>query len=128
LSHRSVNRARLVPCGFQDVEQLDALLEYANAVLLPITIGEGSNLKTAEALVSTLPIVATTKAFRGFEHFGNSPGVYIADTADEFQAVTRSLMSNLRPEPYRRPGTESLLWPASMKPFIEAVHYAAGQS
>jgi Glycosyl transferase 4-like domain/Glycosyl transferases group 1 len=124
-SHRSANSARLMTCGFQEDSQLDALLEYANVALLPITIGEGSNLKTSEALVSSLPIVATSKAFRGFERFIDGHGVTIADSAEDFRAATHRLLSGPR-SVCRRDGLDALFWPASMVPFLEAVRSAIG--
>ena len=47
-------------------------------MLLPITYGGGSNLKTAEALLTGHPIIATAKAFRGCEVFTDMPGMIIA--------------------------------------------------
>lgn len=45
---------------------LSALIEEANCILLPMTSGGGSNLKTAEALLAGKRVVATPFAFRGF--------------------------------------------------------------
>ncbi|MGD9656678.1 MAG: glycosyltransferase [Methylocystis sp.] len=63
---------------------------YANAsiVLLPTKAGHGLSIKTVEALSSGLPIVATSKAFRGM---GIDPSqlrnVFIANDASEFAAA-----------------------------------------
>ncbi len=58
--------------------------DNAHVVVLPIKDGGGSNLKTAEALVSGNWIVASKKALRSFEEFGSDPGVLTADTPSQF--------------------------------------------
>lgn len=45
---------------------LSALIAEAKCILLPMTSGGGSNLKTAEALLSGKQVVATPTALRGF--------------------------------------------------------------
>lgn len=66
---------------------LSALIEEATCILLPMTSGGGSNLKTAEALLAGKPIVATPKALRGFTEFV-SPEQLSTETAspDGFKA------------------------------------------
>lgn len=64
---------------------LASLLTSCNYILLPIQTGSGSNLKTAEALASGKPIVATEKAMRGFEAWLCDEGVFIANDQSEFR-------------------------------------------
>lgn len=64
-----------------------ALRRDCHAIVLPIHFGGGSNLKTAEALVSGKWIVATTTALRGYESFRDAPGMIIADTPDAFRTA-----------------------------------------
>lgn len=66
---------------------LSALIEEASCILLPLTSGGGSNLKTAEALVAGKQIVATPTALRGFTEFV-SPQHLSSETAspDGFKA------------------------------------------
>jgi glycosyltransferase involved in cell wall biosynthesis len=71
-----------VPDATEDEKNL-ALLR-SDAVLLPITNGGGTNLKTAEALLSGRPIVGTNVAFRGHETRLAAPGVYIANDGTTF--------------------------------------------
>ena len=52
---------------------LGALYAAANVVILPKTRGGGSNLKTAEALLSGRPTVATPKAFPGVRELPRAP-------------------------------------------------------
>ena len=64
---------------------LSAYLELANCVILPITEGGGSNLKTAEALLSGKHIVATSHSFRGYDEYISLPQVHIADNPEVFK-------------------------------------------
>lgn len=65
--------------------ELTWLRDGAKGVLLPISSGGGSNLKTAEALSSGKWVVATSMALRSFEDFIGEPGVIVADTPGAFQ-------------------------------------------
>lgn len=71
-----------VPDATEDEKNLAIL--RSDAVLLPITNGGGTNLKTAEALLSGRPIVGTNVAFRGHESRLDAPGVYIANDGAAF--------------------------------------------
>jgi glycosyltransferase involved in cell wall biosynthesis len=120
VEHRAANNGRLVIAGFQSDADLAALLDIAGAVLLPITSGEGSNLKTAEALVSGRPIIATTHAFRGFESYLDQPGVSIADDAARFRSLVASSVG-----PTQAPGfvrhVDALTWPRTLQPLVTEV-------
>lgn len=75
-------------------EELLELIGSARAILLPILTGSGSNLKTAEALASGRPIIASQIAMRGYEHWLGGPGLTLADTkADFVEALVASLSS-----------------------------------
>lgn len=60
------------------------ILLNSTAILLPITHGGGTNLKTAEALLSGAEIIATPMAFRGYERFHRHERVRMATTPDSF--------------------------------------------
>ncbi len=62
-----VNFDRIKRLGFVENDELAALIDGAKMLILPITSGGGSNLKTAEAIMSCKPVVATEKACRGFD-------------------------------------------------------------
>jgi len=66
-------------------ESLRALLYESDIILLPILNGGGSNLKTAEAIISGKKIVATEYAFRGFEKYLTLPNIYIANSPKTFE-------------------------------------------
>jgi glycosyltransferase involved in cell wall biosynthesis len=116
---RILERARFL--GWVDDALLGALYAGARAVILPKTMGGGSNLKTAEALASGRPIVATTLAFEGFERFADLPGVTIADEPDRFWAAADGLLSGSGAAPSRPPeAMTGLLWRECLRPMVRA--------
>lgn len=88
---------RAVPVGRLSEERLAGLLASTDVLLLPIIEGGGSNLKTAEAILSGKKVVATNFAFRSYEQYLQLPNLFIADTAEEFQqAIVRALNEPLK--------------------------------
>jgi len=83
-----------VPVGNVSDATRNAAFAVARAAVLPIVTGGGTNLKTAEALLSGLPVIATTFAMRGFERFTTRPGVTIADTPEAAERAFRSLATS----------------------------------
>lgn len=63
---------------------LGALIKQSDVMLLPITEGGGSNLKTAEAILANKKVVTTSHALRSFEWFKDFPNVWVADTKPKF--------------------------------------------
>ena len=51
---------------------------------MPIWEGGGSNLKTAQALVSGKYILSTNYAFRGYEEFASTESLLLTDDAKSF--------------------------------------------
>lgn len=90
--YQSVNRSRMEIMGRMEKHELQAVVSAAHVVLLPIVDGEGSNLKTAEALESGCTIVGTTKAFRGFEIATLLPHVHITDDSVTFRKTVRKVL------------------------------------
>ncbi len=97
---RALNEDRIVLAGYQTRPELLALLMASSLVILPITQGEGSNLKTAEALYSQKPVLATPAAFRGYEFALLWPNVSIADTSETFRAQLKKLLDSPPTTPY----------------------------
>ncbi len=127
LQHRAANNSRLRAMGFQPTNSLNALIAGAHCVVLPITQGEGSNLKTAEALLSNRPIVATSHAFRGFEEFQSLPGVFLADDAPTFRSLVSQLLSE-EPQHFSRPSANRLLWTNTLQPLVQEVRRVANNA
>ena len=70
-------------CGLCEADDIDAAIVAATGVVLPIWEGGGSNLKTAQALLSDRAVIGTNFAFRGFELYKSQHGVYCADSPNE---------------------------------------------
>ena len=98
-------------------ERLAVLKQGAHCFLLPILEGGGSNLKTAEALVSGAWVVATPKAMRGFEDFLDEPGLLLAESPAEFRTALQRALSCERLKLSAKATTkrDTLLWPAILK-------------
>lgn len=107
---------------------LSCVIANASAVLLPIVYGGGSNLKTAEALVSGKPIIATKRAFRGFESFLGAENVRIADDEASFGSAIRAAFEAHGTQDVRHPDVDLLLWRNCLQPIVEAVKRVSGKS
>ena len=95
-------------------------------IILPKTLSGGSNLKTAEALASGRPIVATNRAFDGFEGFRDVPGVTIHDDPDLFwDTVDGFLTGGISSVPRAPEIMEGLLWTECLKPMVHALEALA---
>lgn len=79
---------RVIAAGRLSDERLTGLINDSEVLLLPITEGGGSNLKTAEAILSGKKIVATSYAFRSFEQYLSLPNLFITDDPTEFKQAT----------------------------------------
>jgi glycosyltransferase involved in cell wall biosynthesis len=112
-------RGRLVSLGTVDDITLDALIVNASAILLPIEYGGGSNVKTAEALGSGRPIIATSTSFRGYTEYQSLEHVTIADTSQQFAAAIHGALSSLEVRPLEVPVPRELLWEAALNPLIQ---------
>ena len=73
--------------GKVDYDILPALAHSAHVNVLPISQGGGSNLKTAEALLSEAYIVATSTALRGYEFAESYEHVFISDDPRIFKSM-----------------------------------------
>ncbi len=122
--NRGLNLSRLIPVGVQDANGLSTMIELAKGIILPISEGGGTNLKTAEALYNRKRIVGTSTAMRGFEEFIEFPGVAIGDTQAEFIAGMKQVLSSNSKFPlvYSERQIElldSLIWTARLKKLPE---------
>lgn len=129
--HRSAKLAeRTTTAGMVSQTCLEGLLDQASCIVLPITQGSGTNLKTAEALWSGKHIVATTMAMRGFERFMHAPGVHIADDPASFKQAIRSAMSAapIKHSPEDLLARQSVLWQNCLAPLISAIDHLSAQT
>jgi glycosyltransferase involved in cell wall biosynthesis len=128
--HRSAKLAeRTTTAGMVSQACLEGLLDQASCIVLPITQGSGTNLKTAEALWSGKHIVATTVAMRGFERFLHAPGVHLADEPASFKQALRRAMSaapiTLSQDDLS--ARQSVLWQNCLAPLISAINHFGAQ-
>ena len=119
-------RERTEILGVIDEGLLHALLDLAQCIILPITQGGGTNLKTAEALWAGHHIVATTVAMRGFEQFMQQRGVEIADESGAFKRAIRKAMEAepLQLNDDERKARREVLWESYLKglpDFVEKI-------
>ncbi|OOE95379.1 glycosyltransferase [Salinivibrio sp. IB643] len=92
-----VNFDRIKRLGFVESDELASLIEEADVLILPITSGGGSNLKTAEAIMSGKPVVATSKACRGYDITANLSDFDVCDDQQTFvSSVQKYLGSECR--------------------------------
>ena len=107
----------LIIAGMVSDGCLAGLLETAHCIVLPLTQGGGTNLKTAEALWSGKHIVATSTAMRGFESFIGAQGVVVEDSPAGFKKALRQAMQSppvLLTEAERE-ARKIVLWEACLK-------------
>jgi hypothetical protein len=109
--------------GTIEDSRLTALLNVTDLILLPITTQRGSNLKTAEAILSGKKFVATSNTFNGFEEYKNLPNIFIADTQKDFKnTIVKALKAdyvNLKPEEAKL--AQKVQWEHRLKPMLKAV-------
>jgi len=116
-----LQRAEVV--GRVDEASLAALLSLAEVIILPITTGGGSNLKTAEAILSGKKIVATPFAFRGHEQFQHLSGIDIESTPEGFRTA---LVAALLSSPLKRSSQDEktagqVVWSETLRPLTMEV-------
>ena len=99
-------------------EELKTWIYNSSVVLLPIAYGGGTNLKTAEALASNKPIVASQSAFRGYEDFSKLEGVHVAKNSLDFKIKTIASLTATGEKTIER-DTTSLLWENTLNPIIQ---------
>jgi hypothetical protein len=89
---------RAFSAGRLSEDRLGALIHESDIMLLPITEGGGSNLKTAEAILANKKVVATRHALRSFEWFAGFPNVWLADNASDFRkSISEALATDFKP-------------------------------
>lgn len=117
---RRMMEGRVIILGVLDDLSLDCAIANARVLMVPIEYGGGSNVKTAEALLSGRPIVATSAALRGFPFGPGVPGLDVADTAEAFgEAVLGRLETPSDGVAANHPALAGLLWEATIAPLVE---------
>lgn len=114
---------RITLLGNLTDDRLAGLISTSDLILLPITQGGGSNLKTAEAILSGKRIVATSVALRSFERFNDEERIAIADTPQAFKsAILQQLRApSLQLSDLQSREAQSVLWTNCLAPLEHAV-------
>tara|TARA_B100000378_G_scaffold278674_1_gene282834 strand:- start:14090 stop:15301 length:1212 start_codon:yes stop_codon:yes gene_type:complete len=97
---------RTLLLGKVSEEMLGAVLVLADEIILPISSGGGSNLKTAEAILSKKPTVATLYAMRGYDAYMKLPNMHTAKNRKDFQGKMLSSLNNERVNHYSKAETQ----------------------
>lgn len=110
--------SRAEPLGRLSDDNLAGLIDETDVILLPITSGGGSNLKTAEAILSGKKVVATQYAFRSYERYAELPNIYIVDDPKQFNhEVVRALAEPVHPRtPSQQKLAEQVEWRYCLQP------------
>ena len=122
---------RILVAGIVSQPCLAGLLDLTHCVVLPLTQGGGTNLKTAEALWSGKYVIATRVAMRGFEDFIGQNGVFIANDRSDFKRTLRQVMSlePLQLSTTDRENRKRVLWDeclSSLPSFAEKIERLRG--
>ncbi len=104
-------------------EDLSALLKLCDTIILPITEGGGSNLKTAEAIFACKKIVASDHAMRGYDEFRSFPNLFIENDPTAFKSRLREVLGSDAPvlTKGQRQQTHDVLWKSRTKPLKQAL-------
>lgn len=111
---RRLNDLLVQVTGRVSEPRLQALLAHARAILLPIKSGGGTNLKTAEALLTLKPVIAMRPAFRGYEEAMTLGGVHVAQTEAEFRSLVRQLFTGALQGSRRAEDVNRYTWDAML--------------
>lgn len=107
--HEDLEEGRFINYGKTDQQLLDQLILHAHAVILPVTQGGGTNLKTAEALCAQRPIISTKNGMRGFPEWESGEQVHVCESPKEFQEAIR-IKLKLEYQPNCNRDVTSLHW------------------
>lgn len=118
-----INEPRLAVVGEVERAELDALLLGAAVILLPITTGGGSNLKTAEAIYSGRPALATPHALRGYGDAAQWPMLDVVPDAGEYRRRLRKLLDDSGSAASQSQSTrrDDVTWVRALEPLAGAV-------
>lgn len=125
---RALNDTRLVVFDHLSTEHYAALVAACDALLLPIFVGGGSPLKTADALASGRPVLMSREMASGYEDVIEAcpDGVHVVNTPQEFRTAWRHWSSlskgdfvNLAGDGQRR--AEMLQWTTRLRGLSDEV-------
>jgi len=86
----SINESRTRILGYLDDAETEGFFSAAKCVVVPVKFGAGAKMKTADAIASGLPVIATEHAIEGYGPIVKSAlnrGIYVADTPKTFRRL-----------------------------------------
>lgn len=99
--------------GPVSADDINTAILLSSGVFLPIWEGGGSNLKTAQALLSEKCILGSTFAFRSFEKYMTEPGVFLTESPE---GLAQLIIKTVPQSVYQRSEAVSQLeWEAILK-------------
>ncbi|MEO6571199.1 MAG: glycosyltransferase, partial [Ilumatobacteraceae bacterium] len=121
--HHSANASRMVLRGFLPVADLVDMMHRSRAVIVPVFTGEGSNLKSADALACGAPVIMTRRATHGYEDIiaDDRSGVTVVGDAREFRAAMASAVASERSGPVGARRRADLGWTDRLAPLVRLV-------
>ena len=127
-ARHSINASRIVLRGFVPMAELVATMRAARCVLVPVFVGEGSNLKSADALASGSPVIMTTRATRGYEDViaADPEGVTIADDVSSFRSAMRAALDTVARHEVGHTRRQMLQWDLRLQPLVDVVSSLLG--
>jgi len=104
---------------------LNFLIKSSHSILLPLHTGDGTSLKTAEAIYSKKYIIGTPVSLRGFESFNKSSQILLSRSPVDFK---KNLLESFRLKPIKLSEKEiiirnNLLWKNCLKPLSKKIIY-----
>jgi hypothetical protein len=97
--YQSLNDSRMRRMGYIANDEKAAFFGAAGCILVPVRMGAGSKLKTADALASGRAVISTSHGIEGYGSLASralGQGVYVADSPGEFRfLITRALREGL---------------------------------
>jgi hypothetical protein len=96
---KTINDTRMREVGYITNEEKAAFFGAAHCVIVPVRMGAGSKLKTADALASGRAVISTSHGIEGYGPLVSQAlnrGIYVADDPTEFRRlITRALREGL---------------------------------
>lgn len=128
LSRTGSLKGQFIDAGHVSESVLRGLLATAHVIVLPITSGGGTNLKTAEALWAGRRVVATPTAMRGFEKFSEAVGVHVAGESSSFLHAVREafLRPGLQIDKRERETRSAVLWENTLAQMMDTIDAMEG--
>jgi hypothetical protein len=97
--YKTINDARMRQVGYIADEEKATFFGGAHCVVVPVRMGAGSKLKTADALASGRAVISTSHGIQGYGPLASEAldrGIYVADDPAEFRSlITRALRNGL---------------------------------